>query len=120
MAETAVTGKQGEEIAVRYLKELGYEIRERNVRLQRYEIDVVAFDRRRKMMVFVEVKARSHLSPAYPIRTAVDQRKRRALREAVARWVTAHKYEGPGRIDIVSVGKGSVVEHIMDLGSDFF
>jgi len=120
MGTSAATGQQGEELAASYLKRNGYRICERNVRFKRLEIDIIAYDKKRKMMVFVEVKARSHPSLEYPIRTAVDQRKRRALRQAVARWVNKHEYEGPGRIDIVCIGDGKMQEHIMDIGSDFF
>ncbi len=95
-------------------------MRERNVRFGRYEIDIVAFDRVEKMMVFVEVKTRSNHSFAYPIRTAVDRRKRRAMRLAIARWTLQHDYDGPGRIDLLSVSNGRVIEHLKDLGSDFF
>ncbi len=120
MSDTASTGREGEAIAARYLLERGYRIIERNVRLQRYEIDIVAHDMKRAITVFAEVKTRSSHSSAYPVRTAVDPRKRRAMREAVARWVTAHEFEGEGRIDIICVSGGSVVEHIEDVGSDFF
>lgn len=117
---TAVIGAQGEAIAAEYLRSLGYRILERNSRFGRYEIDLVAEDRKRSMIVFVEVKSRSGFDPAYPIRTAVDGRKRRALRSAVARWVNRHAYEGAGRIDVISVSDGVVIEHLMDLGADFF
>jgi putative endonuclease len=120
MSDTAYTGREGEEIAARYLLRRGYRIIERNIRLKRYEIDIVAFDLRRGITVFAEVKTRSTYSAAYPVRTAVDARKRRAMREAVARWVVAHEFDGAGRIDIICVSGDTVVEHIEDVGSDFF
>ncbi len=119
-APTAITGSQGEAIAAAYLRRNGYRILERNVRFGRYEIDIVAEDVARGMIVFVEVKARTQFDAAYPIRTAVDRRKRRALREAIARWVNLHVYEGAGRTDVISVADGVVVEHLLDLGADFF
>lgn len=117
---TQETGFQGEEIAALYLASSGYDVRERNVHFRKFEIDIVAYDRAEKMMVFVEVKTRGHHSDQYPIHTAVDQRKWGAMRKAVARWVIRHQYEGSGRIDILSVSNGRVVEHIKDLGSDFY
>lgn len=113
-------GQEGEDTAARYLQSLGYEIRECNVRFKKYELDIVAFDPAQKMMVFVEVKTRTVSSEAYPIRTAVTQKKRKALHKGVARWVTRHNYQGPGRIDIVCISGSSVVEHLTDIGSDFF
>ena len=117
---TATIGSEGEAIVAGYLESSGYLILERNTRFGRYEIDIVAQDTTRDMIVFVEVKSRHTFDPAYPIRCAVDQRKRRALRQAVARWVNHHQYTGSGRIDVVSVADGSVVEHLMDFGSDFY
>ncbi len=42
------------------------------------------------------------------------------MRRAVAAWVLAHQFEGSGRIDILSVCEGRIVEHLKDIGSDFF
>ena len=115
---TAAIGKAGEDAAAAYLEEAGYRIIERNVRLGKYEIDIIAEDRLRQMLVFVEVKSRTGFDPRYPLRTAVDRRKRSALRQAVARWVNAHQFEGSARTDVVGVFGSSVVEHIMDLGAE--
>ncbi len=112
-------GRTGEDVAAAYLRARGYVIRERNVRLGRDEIDLVAYDAREKMLVFAEVKTRQRHSAAYPIRTAVTQRKRRAMRRAVAGWVIRHDYDGPARMDVLCVCGGRVTEHLMDIGSDF-
>lgn len=117
---TSLTGIAGEQAAAAYLERNGYRILERNVRLGRYEIDLVAKDLQRRMIVFVEVKSRTSYDPAYPIRTAVGHRKRRALRQAAARWVQREAYEGSGRTDVISVADGVVVEHLLDLGAEFF
>ncbi|MDD5055507.1 MAG: YraN family protein [Candidatus Peribacteraceae bacterium] len=113
-------GKRGEEIAMRFLVGLGYEIRGRNVRLMRDEIDIVAFDVSRQMMVFVEVKTRRRSSETYPIRTSVDRRKKSAMKRAVARWVIANEYDEAGRIDLLCVEGERVVEHIMDIGAKLY
>jgi putative endonuclease len=120
MSDTSATGRQGEDFAARYLASRGYRIRAANVRLGRYEIDLIADDPHEQMLVFVEVKTRARTTSSYPVRTAVDRRKRRALREAVARWVQREKYGGPGRIDLITVAEGKIEEHIQDLGSDLF
>ncbi|OGG26846.1 hypothetical protein A2960_01630 [Candidatus Gottesmanbacteria bacterium RIFCSPLOWO2_01_FULL_39_12b] len=49
-------GKQGEEIAAKYLKQQGYQIIERNFQRRYKEIDIVALDK--NTLVFVEVKTR--------------------------------------------------------------
>lgn len=119
LSTTQETGRIGEEVAAAYLRGLGYDIRERNTRFGQLEIDIIAYDPAEKMIVFVEVKTRRSHCEQYPIHTAVDKRKRRALRKAIWKWLLHHKYDGPGRIDIVSVAQGKIVEHIQDLGSDF-
>jgi putative endonuclease len=113
-------GRHGEDIAANYLTDLGYEVRERNVRLMRDEIDIVAFDQTRQMMVFVEVKTRAESSDAYPIRTSVDRRKMQAMKRAVARWVITHDYDGAGRMDLLCAEGERVIEHIMDVGTKLY
>ncbi len=54
--ETLAFGRTAEADAARYLARRGYRIVDRNVRLWRGEIDLVAFDG--DVLVFVEVKAR--------------------------------------------------------------
>ena len=44
MAEHNEKGKQGEEIAVKFLKNKGYKILETNWRLGKNEIDIIAMD----------------------------------------------------------------------------
>jgi putative endonuclease len=51
-------GQEGEEIANNYLKKKGYIIKERNFKRKWGEIDIVAFDKKTKEWVFVEVKTR--------------------------------------------------------------
>ncbi len=114
------TGRDGEETVAAHLQREGYRILERNVRFGRDEIDMIAYDEQRAMTVFVEVKARSVSSTNYPVSTAVDKRKRRCLSRAVSKWSTKNDFDGPGRIDVVCVAEGRVVQHIMDLGSDFY
>lgn len=114
-----MTGQRGEDLATEYLRSLGYRIDGRNVRYGRYEIDIVAYDVAEDMTVFVEVKTRTHHSDAYPIHAALDGRKRRAMRRAVKRYVNEHALDGAGRIDLVSIHDGRVLEHWKDLGSDF-
>jgi putative endonuclease len=118
--EAQETGERGEEIACEYLQGLGFAIYGRNVRFKRYEIDVIAYDPYEKMVVFVEVKTRKRHTDDYPIHTAVNRRKRNALRAAVEHWTARSNYDGPGRTDIVSVRGGRIVEHIRAIGSDFY
>ena len=119
MSDPRLVGQSGEDLAAKYLSALGYKIRGRNVRFGRLEIDMIAYDPKEKMMVFVEVKSRTKIT-RYPIRTAVDRRKRQAMRKAVNKWVLKNGYEGPGRIDVLCVGENKVVDHVVDFGSEVY
>jgi len=54
---TVDSGKLGEDLAVSYLKKLGYKIISRNFRIRGGEIDIVAIDG--DVLVYVEVKTRT-------------------------------------------------------------
>ena len=80
-------GALGERLAARHLERLGYEIVERNFRVDRGEIDLIAADER--FIVFCEVKTRiagSRSGPALPL-DAIDWRKRRRLRLLAREWL---------------------------------
>lgn len=113
-------GSTGETVASLYLQKLGYSLLERNVKLGKYELDLVMYDRREKMIVFIEVKTRSKSSEQYPIRTALSREKRSALQRGMARWVSARRHDGPARLDLICVHGSFVTEHIQSIGSDFF
>lgn len=120
MADHLLLGAKGEQIACDYLLKNQYEIRERNTRFKHDEIDIIAYDRTEKMIVFVEVKTRTRSSIAYPTEAAVGKVKRHRLRRAISRWVVRHDYDGPGRIDIICIAKDKVEKHLKDIGSDFW
>ena len=120
MCTTQELGRIGEEIAACYIENNGYRIQEKNVRFGKYELDIVAFDPSENMIVFIEVKTRTHSSSTYPIHSAMHQRKRTSMRKAVAYWLLKHQYDGLARIDVISVSGGRVIEHLKNLGSDFF
>ena len=53
---TRKTGAEKEEIAARYLQEMGFHIIARNYRCRSGEIDIIGYDK--EYLVFVEVKYR--------------------------------------------------------------
>jgi putative endonuclease len=63
-------GKKGEELAVAFLKEKGFEILHQNYRYGKGEIDIIVKDPEDGYTVFVEVKTRQNLDygdPEYAI-----------------------------------------------------
>ena len=108
-------GKQGEDIAEQFLRGIGYEVRGKNLRLGRDEIDLLAFDPVDHALVFAEVKTRSRQDADYPAHMNAGRRKRINLRRSARRWVTQHAYEGGYRMDLVCVEGGRVTQHIKEL-----
>ena len=108
-------GKQGEKAAAKYLKSLGYKILEKNVRLGKDEIDIIAYDRRDKVIVFAEVKSRAKFDEDFRPELNAGWWKKEKLKRSARAWVTAHEYEGGYRIDLVCVAGGKVVNHMREL-----
>ncbi|USX51520.1 YraN family protein [Lentzea sp. HUAS12] len=94
-------GRQGEELACRYLEGLGLVVLSRNWTCRDGELDIVAVEGDR--LVVCEVKTRSGAAWGRPDE-AVDQRKLSRLRRTALRWLAAH---GVGwcsvRVDLISI-----------------
>lgn len=100
---TAEIGKTGEQLAARSLRRSGYRILAKNWRSHRYEIDIIARERRTGTIVFVEVKTRTPGSFGRPA-DAVDANKRRFLRLAAQSWLLQNGgLEQPARFDVIEV-----------------
>src|SRR3989338_313823 len=107
-----IVGRKGEDIAVRYLKSLGYKIIDRNTDVGRYkEIDIIARDLCDDVLVFVEVKTRSKQSVFMP-EMNMTRSKKDALHHAIRQWIAQKEYEGGYRLDLVCVVEGHVVQHV--------
>ncbi len=93
-------GRYGEERAIEHLLGLGYEIIEKNHRIRRGEIDIIA--RHRGDIVFVEVKTRKSENFGTPAE-AVNFRKQGKLRILAAAWLSSKGLsDAPCRFDVVS------------------
>jgi len=82
---TTKKGQLGEERASRYLRHRGFTILERNIRLGRGELDIVA--KRDDLIVFVEVKAH-HSREASLLAMHPDKCSR--LQSAAETWLSRH------------------------------
>lgn len=108
------TGRHGEELAVRYLLDHGYCIRDRNWVCGKFELDIVA--EKDGELVFVEVKLRSSDACGDPF-GAVDRRKRGRILFSADAYIRTKETELPARFDIISIVKEADrfrVEHIED------
>lgn len=108
---TRIVGKQGEDLAVKYLKKHKYKIIERNFSCKFGEIDVVAMDG--KYVVFVEVKSRSDDSFGMP-REAVNWRKQQKIVQSANYWLYKNDRIGlPVRFDVIEILSGEIT-HLVD------
>jgi putative endonuclease len=93
-------GPRGENVAARYLRNLGYKIIVRNFRCDLGEIDIVAKDG--KTLVFVEVKTRSYDEPTPE--EQVNNIKRHQLTKAAKLYLSRYGIpQPPARFDVVAI-----------------
>lgn len=112
MAEHNDLGKWGEDEAALYYEDRGYEILERDWKVGKRDIDLIALTEDRDTLVFVEVKTRQNNDLQEP-EEAVDVKKMRNLAIAANAYVKLHGLDMDVRFDIISViGKCSCVESI--------
>jgi len=100
MAEHIDLGKKGEQLAVEFLQKKGFQIIERNWRLGKNEIDIIARDG--KFIVVVEVKTRTSNQLMEP-ETAVTRDKQKALVRAANAYVRYKNIDSEVRFDIISI-----------------
>ena len=96
-----VVGKQGENIAARFLARKGYKIIGRNVRTFVGEIDIVA--RKKAFTVFAEVKTRKNESFGPPYLSITEKKKRKLVQCALCYLKMKNMLNMPWRIDVVSI-----------------
>ncbi len=111
-------GQRGENIAADYLALRSYKILQRNIKTKAGEIDLIA--RRGDLIIFVEVKASTKHSEEFTPSIRVDKRKIERLKAASELWMEAEEQRGAelsGRIDVIEVCDGKVVEHFEDVAS---
>lgn len=117
MAQHNDTGNKGEEMAVGFLKNKGFHILETNWRIEKWEVDVIAEDKRNDERVFVEVKTRFGEDFGNPA-DAVTRKKQRYLINAANLYASKFDYTGKMRFDVICIymqnGKNPVIEHIED------
>jgi putative endonuclease len=113
-AEHLETGKKGEELAAEYLAAQGLEIIHQNWRIGKNEIDIIAHEKNK--LVIVEVKTRTAPYLVEP-EVAVDMKKQRLLFRAANAYIKINRINLDVRFDIVSVvifGKNYKITHIRD------
>ena len=106
------TGRRGEELACRYLTELGHTVLARNWRSGHKELDIVC--EHSGVLVIVEVKTRRDARFGKP-EDAVSENKIRRIVLAADAYVRLNRIDLPVRFDIITVlGKNRQLNHIID------
>lgn len=114
MAEHLETGKEGEEKALAYLVDKGYEILDQNWTHGHLELDLVV--QKDQVVVFVEVKTRS-TKDFGNAESFVGAKKKQHLIKAVNAYVNKKQVDAHLRFDIIGVYKNGAnweVDHIED------
>lgn len=94
-------GKIGEDLATKYLENLGYTIIERNFVAKQGEIDIIAKDK--EELVFIEVKTRTNTLYGKPI-DAVNEIKQKHLISTTKYYLYSKHLENEFvRLDVVEV-----------------
>jgi putative endonuclease len=108
-------GSEGEGLAVKFLRRKGYDIIAKNYKTPIGEIDIIAKDG--DTVVFVEVKTRTNDSFGHPFE-AVNQNKRRKLKNLALLYLKKERKEFPVRFDVISIicvqNGEKAIEHITD------
>ena len=100
MTEKQVRGAIGEQAAVDYLRQNGFMIVERNYRIGRSEVDIIAS--RYDELHFVEVKTRKAGSMTAP-EEALTEQKFRAMRRAASAYMAQHHLILEPRFSLIAI-----------------
>ena len=95
----AELGRSSEEAAWKHLESLGWQLLARNYRWRGGEIDIIARDG--KVLVFVEVRARSH-ERCGRAEESVSALKQSRLRRTALHFLAQHPFSGELRFDVLS------------------
>ena len=109
-------GRQGEDIAVNYLKSKGFNIIDRRYRVREGEIDIVA--EREERLYFIEVKTRRSLSYGYPYE-AVNDKKLQRMRSVALKYLEENKIRNKdisfGVVSVLMMGDTIKIEYVEDV-----
>jgi putative endonuclease len=106
----SLQGLEGEQLAVRHLKRLGYRIICRNYRSPLGEIDIIA--RHQGVLVFVEVKSRSTETFGSP-KLALTPAKQLKLSQVAWHYLQQHNLtEASARFDVVTISRMQGSPHL--------
>lgn len=119
---TKAFGDKGEQLAVEFLKNKGYDILHRNFVASGNELDIVAFDCYTNQIVFVEVKTLSDDFFQMPYQE-VNMKKQKKIIRAANSYLIRYNIDKEARFDVISIVKREnaepQIEHIISAFNAF-
>ena len=119
---TKAFGDKGEQIAVEFLKNKGYDILHRNFVASGNELDIVAFDYSTNQIVFVEVKTLADDFFQMPYQE-VNMKKQKKIIRAANSYLIRYNIDKESRFDVISIVKrenaAPQIEHIISAFTAF-
>lgn len=100
MVNTVLKGRKAEDLALEWLLERGFTLRERNYRVGHRELDLIVESEDR--LHIVEVKSLTAPAIVDPLEK-VDIKKQRRLASAAAYYIASHKVAKEVQFDLISV-----------------
>lgn len=110
---TQKIGKFGEDEALKYLKQKGYKILERNFSCKRGEIDIIAIDKNE--IVFIEIKSRRSLEYGLPSEAVTKYKLKHIYKTAEYYLYIRNLEKEDVRIDVIEIyikDKGIIINHL--------
>lgn len=101
--QTKKVGDEGEQLAIDFLKENGYEIIETNYRYGKGEIDIIVKDMVKDVLVFVEVKSRKNLEFGEPEFAITKNKIKQIKRMAQLYFYDKEIRECDCRFDVITI-----------------
>lgn len=118
-SSTSSLGRHGEDRAVSWLGEQGYEILARNYRYGKGEIDIIARDG--DELAFIEVKTRTNENFGHPIYALTPSKQKQIIKIARSFLYEWGITDTLVRFDVITIewiGDKEAVEHIKDAFSE--
>ncbi len=110
-------GKEGEKIAADFLRNKGYEIKCKNYRYLKSEIDIIA--QKGDVLAIVEVRARSN-DQIIAIADTITKKKIQLLVQGADHYVSMNELDVDVRFDVITILKNKLVFKIEHLESAFY
>ena len=117
MAEHNILGEKGEQLAVDYLLEEGYEIIATNWRMHKYELDIVA--QHNNELIIVEVKTRATAFFGNP-EEAVTSAKQKHLVSGANCYIETNEIDLDCRFDVIAIILNATTQKINHFKDAFY